>query len=369
MAKKQVPLKTPFANLDPEKEFSLPGDAPSSLTPPLTTSPPEHNDSFSTFLQREGVWRWWVVYGFATYFVVFEKLKFLSLYKGFRVNWIASWERWHTMLMSNKGGAPNQYRILSTLLAESVHQFGFSAFTSYLIVRFVCLFLTCLLLHYLWRRWLRDVECFFGITLFLLCSMLSLLPLIQPAEPLNVLMFVICTLCLVERRWRAFYSFLLLGALNKLTLVFMAPLVTAYLFLDTEERSTSHIKSALLHGLATGMLVLGVCFALVGMLGHHKYYTTFWKIRDNLRWMQTDAAGWSFVWFAVLPMALIWLTWKKQPRLVQAHSLMLPLFILGHFGITIVSEVRTFVVTLTLSIPALIVWMLPSGGVEDGKRL
>ena len=249
-------------------------------------------------------------------------------------------------------------------MAESIHQFGFSVFTSYIILRFMCLFLTCLLLHYLWQRWLRDIECFFGVTLFLLCSMLSLLPLIQPAEPLNVLMFVVCALCLVERRWKAFYLFLLVGALNKLTLAFLAPLVTAYLFLDTEERDTNTLKRALLHGLATGLLVVGVRFALVGMLGHHKYYTGFWKIQENLNWMRTDAAGWNFVWFAVLPMVLIWLTWKKQPTLVRAHSLMLPLFIAGHFGITVVSEVRTFVVTLTLSLPALIIWLRTTTPIE-----
>jgi len=312
---------------------------------------------FWAFLRAKEHWRWWLIYAIGSYLVLFEKIKYLEVYKHYRVNWISIWESWHIAMMNGKVGAPSQYRILTTLLAECLQPFGISAFVSYLLIRFFCTLATCIVLHWFWRRWLHDTECFFGVMLFLLYYSMSLLGLIQPSEPLNILFFAICITLLQHRKWLPFYICLFIGAFNKLTLVFLAPLAFFFLFIDAPQRNRKVFLTSGLHAVCIFALVLTARFLVIAQVGQKKYATTLWKWQENLDWFTVSPAPWNVIPVALIPMVIIWFTWKKQPKMVQAHGLMLPLFSIGHFAISLLAEIRTFIVTLCLSIPALIIWL------------
>ena len=312
-------------------------------------------------LNRQRI-RWLAIYLVCSFVVLFEKIKFPLLdprHEG------PLWDPWHAKAMANTIGAPLQYRVLSYLLPEIPHRLGLSVFDSYLLVRFLCLVAMGALLHALWRPWLRrEHQALAGLLLFYLIYMASTLPMPQPAEPINVVIVIGCYLCLQRGKLAGLYLLVLLGALNKLTVVFVAPVVLFHLLLGAPRRDLRVWARAAGHGAALFLLAAGIRLAVLQLLGPRDYISSLWMFRQNLKWMGDTVAGWMFLLLVVAPMLLIWITWRRQPVLVRAHSLMLPLFVGSHFAITIMAEFRTQLMTLALTIPAVLAEIGPRAGAE-----
>ena len=113
------------------------------------------------------------------------------------------------------------------------------------------------------------------------------------------------------------------------------------------------------HAVAIFLVAGGVRLSILELVGTRKYISSLWMVETNLTWMKDSVAGWVFIPLVLAPMALIWLTWRRQPALIRAHSLMLPLFVVAHFLITIMAEFRTQMMTLALTIPAVLVLAFP----------
>ena len=289
--------------------------------------------------------------------VLFEKMKFPLLRPGYGE---PLWAPWHAKAMANTIGAPLQYRVLSYLLPEIPHQLGLSVFDSYLLIRYLCTVAMCALLHRLWRPWLKsDAEAALGLVGFLLLYMMSTLPLPQPAEPINIVFVVGCYLALQRGKLPLLYLLVAVGALNKLTVVFVAPVVFFHLLLDGDRKSVKTWLVAAGHAAAIFLVAGGIRLSILELVGAREYISSLWMFETNLTWIKDSAAGWVFIPLVLAPMALVWITWRRQPPLVRAHSLMLPLFVVAHFLITIMAEFRTQIMTLALTIPAVLVVAFP----------
>ena len=307
-------------------------------------------------------WRWIAFYFVGSFVVLFEKMKFPLLVPGFGE---PLWAPWHAKAMANTIGAPLQYRVLSYLLPEIPHQLGLSVFDSYLLVRYLCTVAICALLHRLWRPWIKnDLGVVAGLLAFLLLYMMSTLPLPQPAEPINIVIIIGCYLALQRKSFAWLYLLIVVGALNKLSVVFVAPVVFFHLLLDNDRRDARAWLVAAGHAVALFLLAGGVRLAVLELVGTRKYISSLWMIESNLKWMKDSAAGWVFIPLVLAPMVLIWLTWRRHPVLVRAHSLMLPLFVSLHFLITIMAEFRTQIMTLALTIPAVLAVAFPERAPE-----
>ena len=289
-------------------------------------------------------WRWIAFYLAGAFVVLFEKIKFPLLNPGLGEQY---WASWHAKAMANTIGAPLQYRVLSYLLPEVPHSLGMSVFGSYLLVRFLCVVAICALLHQLWRPWLRrDRDVAAGLLGFLLLYMMSTLPMPQPAEPINIVFIFACYLALQRGRIGWLYPLVLLGALNKLTVVFVAPVVFFHLLLGAQKRDVKAWLWAAIHGGALFLLAGAVRLVVLEVMGKRTYISEL----------------------VLGPMVLVWLTWRRQPALNRAHSLMLPLFVVSHFAITIMAEFRTQIMTLALTIPAVLAVAFPDTEPETGPE-
>ena len=313
-------------------------------------------------------WRWIAFYLVGSFVVLFEKIKFPLLSPGYGE---PLWAPWHAKAMANTIGAPLQYRVLSYLLPEIPHRLGLSVFDSYLLVRYLCTVAICALLHRLWRPWLKDDrDMLVGLLAFLLLYMMSTLPMPQPAEPINLVIIIGCYLALQRKSFVWLYLLVVLGALNKLSVVFVAPVVFFYLLLETRRRDLRAWLTAAGHAVALFLLAGGMRLAVLELVGTRKYISSLWMVEQNLKWMKDTVAGWVFVLIVLAPMVLIWVTWRRQPVLIRAHSLMLPLFVVSHFLITIMAEFRTQIMTLALTLPAVITVAFPdkaSGQKSDAE--
>ena len=124
------------------------------------------------------------------------------------------------------------------------------------------------------------------------------------------------------------------------------------------EQGRSPAKKVLIslaHGAGLALAAIFTRMTAASVLGWKEYRIEFWQIQGNLKWMGDSVAAWNWILIGALPMVATWLTWRRQPALVRAHSLMMPLFLVGHFMITIVAEFRTFIPTLLLGIPAVLI--------------
>ena len=179
-------------------------------------------------------WSWIAFYFVGSLVVLFEKMKFPLLTPGYGE---PLWAPWHAKAMANTQGAPLQYRVLSYMLPEIPHRLGLSVFDSYLLVRYLCIVAICALLHRLWRPWIKnDLGVVAGLLAFLLLYMMSTLPLPQPAEPINIVIIIGCYLALQRKSFAWLYLLIVVGALNKLSVVFVAPVVFFHLLLDNDRR-------------------------------------------------------------------------------------------------------------------------------------
>lgn len=279
------------------------------------------------------------------YVATFEMLKFpLS---GFDPRHVG-WTRWHDSMLRGTQGAPNRYRVLSPWIAEGLHRLGLSVFDAYTLLHFVAFAALGVALDHLWRRWLGPLERLVGVLLVMLSLALSYVPVIQPSDALNALFFALAADALASRRWTRLAILAAVASLNKQTAVFLAPLVFFQEFVDRETPWPRRVGLALLRGGVVFACVAVVQGALRMSLGRSDYYTDLWQYRANVRWMSESLAGWNFVWMSVLPTALVFATWRRQPRLLHAYALTMPFFVLGHFLIAIVAEVRVFTPMLAL---------------------
>lgn len=301
-------------------------------------------------------WRWIIIYVVGSYVVVAEKIKFVHLDPRH-----GNWDHWQQLALDNLQAAPPQYRTLSYLFPEVFCRLGMSTFDAYMLVRYLCTLGICILLHHLWRPWLRGSRYVVGLLLFFLLYMLTVLPMPQPAEPINILFFAGCYLC-IQRGWLLLLQVLIfVGSLNKFTMIFLAPVVCLHLLFSSGQRDLKTWALALGHGISALLIPSMVRLAVIQVLGPRRYITEFWMIQRNLKWMKTSLAGWHVVLLVVAPMVTVWATWSRQPALIRAHSLMLPLFLIFHFLITVLAEGRTQVLTLLLTIPAVVPVLLGPG--------
>lgn len=331
---------------------------------PSQPSPSSTPSAFSQWWVTTGR-KWALLYAFGAYFATYEKLKFAEILRGFRVDWLSLWAQWHMKLIANKGSAPNQYRVLSFVFADGFASLGIPPFYAHMFLRLVFLWLASMLLHYAWKRWLPDQGAGLMVGFFLLANSIAAMPLIQPSEPLNLVFFALFALWLPQARWGWIVALAFVGAWNKLTVVFFAPVVFFCLLLapqDPQETPTKRWLRAFVWASATGLAALCTRGMVMWLWGKKAYYTSFWMLPNNLAWMSTTASGWNFVWLTVLPMLAVFLTWRRQPTAIKAFALMVPFFIAGHLMITLVSEVRTFLATLVLLLPGL--WLALFGPKE-----
>jgi hypothetical protein len=263
---------------------------------------------------------------------------------------LAEWTRWHANMMTGEAGAPLGFRVISYLIPELIIQTtGVAPWVAYLAERFLFLFLVAAFGRYFFRRWLSPAETTLALVVFFLMYDLTIYPHFQPAEEINIFMFLLGFSAIADRRFGWLACVIAVGAFNKQTVVFLIPTYAAFEFLHTQRidrtwTSRSLILCALFFGVSQGLR-----FAM----GDRPYFTEFWQYEQNLARVATQ--HWRHLFFllpSLVPMLLILLSWRAQPLLMRATALMIPFFVAAHFAISIVSESRTHMPLGVVTIPA-----------------
>lgn len=282
-------------------------------------------------------------------------LSFLSMVEYTKVahGIFSAWDGWHYANMAGLAPSPLQQRVLSFLIPEILHQgIGLSILHAYLLERFVFLSLAGAAMFMLAVRFISTERSLTAIIIFFLFYNLSSLPHIQPSEEINIFIFALSYILIDSRRFGLLLATAAVGAAVKTTIIFIVPIYFIFSILTRRTWTRTILETSILASVI-GAIAVGIALYYSGP---RDYLGGFWQYAYNTKQIaKLIPQSFPFIFISLIPMTCIFISWKKQPIIIQATALACPLFVIGHYLISRVEEFRTFMpLALTLFIGILI---------------
>jgi hypothetical protein len=268
-------------------------------------------------------------------------------------------------VLKGQAPAPIQYRILTYHIGAILQQFGVSFFSTFIILRAIFTFLGLVVFHLYLREWFDFSGAIVGTTF-----VAALLPFtiagrdipgyyMQPADPLNFLLFTLGLLALKRKADAYLFLILFFGMLNRETVILLIP---AYVLTNWGKINPLELlfKTIVFSVVAFGIYV-GMRAYYAAYYGPREYEAEFWMYRQNIHYWQSFI--YPFALFGGL-WVLSFADWRNKPTFLVRLLPIVPVFILLHFLIAIPEEVRLFMPLASIILPAGLMSVL---GEQPGK--
>jgi hypothetical protein len=265
----------------------------------------------------------------------------------------------HSQLVAYQYVNREQSRLLQFYFPEALHRaFGWSVPHSYVVQRWLFVFLAFVAFHLYLRKWFDQSKALAGVALLAAVMPLTYLNHLQESAPLLLLTFMLGVWALREERPVTYSVALAVGALNNETILALPAL---YFLNDL----TSWRPSPLLRTFGRTILTAAPALAILGGI---RYITrdrpdlaSTWHLETNLSGIWTDLLqGPIDYWRAVYvyPLALFGALWilafmdlKNMPRFLRRAALFVPLFVIVHLLAGNIAEARLMLPMAFLIIP------------------
>jgi hypothetical protein len=230
---------------------------------------------------------------------------------------------------------------------------------AWFVFRWLCLLATLLAGHALFRTWFDTGPAVAGNTLGMVLLWLTFSGgWGHPDHLMELFLFTLGCAC-VARGWDvAFVGVLALSALNRETSAFLIPLFLLARGLDRRQ---------VLWTAGATATWLGVTLLLRWLLGWVPYnpLNVAQNIENMTTWAERDLYyrlfGWFFLIMVVPVLAVIGLSWSRQPRYVRvAAGIVTPLVLVTGFLFSSVWESRIFTPVIPLLVPGLLFALFPA---------
>ena len=280
-------------------------------------------------------------------------MAFLLLYLALGLSIALVWTRitdsqtlpsWHLGMLLGRAPAPNQYRPLTPYLAEAVRSLlpDQSVYTAYLVLRGAVTGVTLFCFDRYLRVWFTSSAAAAG-AFFLAASIpFTFFRVVQESDPINLLVFVLAFWALALGRDLWLIPLVLIGAFNRETVAMIPAL---YLIIRWAREQPLR--------LAWRTLAIGASWAAVygGLLLHYgarKYYCDVVMLPKNLESLSPTL-------FLVLVFGAVWvlayMARRDGPEMLRRALWLVPPFILLHYLIAMVFEVRLFLPLAPILVP------------------
>lgn len=255
-------------------------------------------------------------------------------------------QQWYTQIITNTGPYPDQYRVLTYYIAYLLIHAGIPFSIAFSILRFVFTAASFFVLYRYLENWLKPVTALLGI--FIMAAVLPatyLFYAMQPADPLNMLVFFLAILILLKKRDIWFLPLVIIGMLNRETAIIL-PLIFLFVrfgiapvrYWLTKFFTYSFVSLSIYIGLR---IIFGIKapYAPTSLL--HYWWT---NLTDWQTWLQLIGFFGFFLLFAFQK-------WREKPEFLRRMALILPIFFLIHFTVGYMREVRYFIPLLPIILP------------------
>jgi len=284
---------------------------------------------------------------------------FLLLYLGLGATIALVWTRitdfrtlpsWHMDMLGGTAPAPNQYRPLTPYLAEAIRTVlpDQSVYTAYLILRGAVTGVALFVFDRYLRTWFTGSAAAAGAFCLAAVIPFTFFRVVQESDPTNLLVFVLAFWALALGRDLLLIPLVLLGTLNRETVAMIPALYLTIRWGREQPRQ-----------LAWRTLALGASWAAVygGLLLHYGrrgYYCDVVMLPQNL-------ASLSPTVLLFLMFGGVWvfacMARRTAPEMLRRALWLVPPFLVLHYVIAMVNEVRLFLPLAPILIP-LAWWVL-----------
>lgn len=253
---------------------------------------------------------------------------------------------WHNDIIAFRGPYPDQYRILVYWLAQGLMNVGVPFTPAHEAWRFLFTALSFVVFARYLEGWHGAVPTLFGI--FWLWAVLPASYLfyhMQPTDPLNTLVFFAAFLALQRGRDGWVPLLVAIGMLNRETPI-LIPILHAAVRVGRVPW-----KRWLPLVLLEAAVAVGIYAGLRIWIGYRPAYTKasfaqFWitNLTHWRAWVQIAAMFNLALWYA-------WRHWNARPLFLRRAAWLLPPFVLVHYSVGFVQEIRLFLPLLALAVP------------------
>jgi hypothetical protein len=267
----------------------------------------------------------------------------------------------HRLLLQFQYTNNEQSRLLQFYAPEFFHRvFGLTVQHSYMVTRFLFVFLAFWCFHFFLRKWFSRGASFAGVLFLAAVMPFTYLDDLQESAPLLLLCFILGLWALRENKdvWFA-VAMLVGGGLTNETMLVIA---AAYFFVHLEWKEGWPSRFKTVWRTAAVSLPAFIVQGTIRYINRDRpHLNGAWHLPDNLqriRWalgvnpLDMYQAYYLFDFFLY---SVFWLYallgYKKSPRFLQRVSWMVPLFLLGNLITGIIRESRQMLPIAFIIIP------------------
>jgi len=269
--------------------------------------------------------------------------------------------QWHLEMILGQAPAPNQYRPLTPWLAQLLVFVlpGRNLFLAYLLVRSLVTGATLLLFDRYMRVWFSPAAAAAGALCLAAILPFTYLHVVQESDPINLLVFVVAFWALARGRDALLFPLVLVGTLNRETTAMVPAL---YLVARWGRRPMGRVvwRTAALVG-AWALIYLSMVWLFYG---RREYYC------EVVMW-RTNVESWTPTIQVLLVFGVMWVlafaAAKRGPLLLRRALWLLPPFVILHYLVAMVREVRLFLPLAPLVIPLAWCVLLPEARQDGGE--
>ncbi len=261
-----------------------------------------------------------------------------------RIADLRSFPTWHAEMINATAPAPNQYRPLTPWIAELIRLLLRTSYIPlpYFIVRAAFTALSLFFFDRYLRTWFRPGAAAAGALALAAILPFTYFKVIQESDTFNLLIFILALRAIALERDRLLIPLILIGTVNRETTL-MIPAIYFLARWKTEPLGRLIVRSLLLVG--CWIIVYG---SIRMAYGARPYYCEVFTLRRNLR-----------TWFPTLHLVVLYgALWviafvgaKRGPTMLRRALRLLPPYIVLHYFVAIVTEVRLFLPFAPIVIP------------------
>lgn len=267
----------------------------------------------------------------------------------------------HSAVISGIAFAPTQYRILMPFCAEFIHQiFNLSIPDTYYFLRIITTFLVLSLFHIYLKKWFDTSKAIIG-TLYLVAALpLSYMSWPYPSDMVDVIIFILGFIVIRDNKDNWLYPLLILGALNRESIVFLILVYFVYHigqihFRKLVLRTVSYIVTF-------SIIVFGLYWRygpLPNFIDNKVHFITYPMYEFNLNMYSNLFKSFSLTHpalFIFLIFGFFWilafLNMNKKPEFLVKSVWIIPIYLIVYFFVGSFAETRLFLPLFLLLIPS-----------------
>jgi hypothetical protein len=273
--------------------------------------------------------------------------------------WFSLLERNHQLLLLFQYTNNEQSRLGQFYVPEFFHQLlGLSIIHSYMLNRFLFLFLAFVVFHRYLRKWFSSAESFAGVLFLAAILPFTYMNCLQESAPQLFFLFLLALVAIRDERPIMLAVVLFLGGMVNETM-FILPAV--YFFYHLRWGSITGMAKTAGKSLLAGVPIMLTLFPIRWINRDRPHLGGGWHWPDNWQGIARDAGRVfespqdAFYWYFILMYGVFWIYavmgYRRSPLFLQRASWMIPLFVFSHLITGIIKESRQMVPLAYIIIP------------------